>query len=202
MPSPKHSPRFRRPSNEVRVPTPISTPLYGSMENLADSGSRTSLFSSSGVWDDGEDNTSWDQDTKHPLGKFVPPEARRSSIATISLKKSDSPPLNTKGQTTSAEKANGSVESRPFHSHSTAWIEAKKKHDMLKMKKEYRQSSEEEPQREKKLSASTIEQRARLFGETRPRRGLRRTQSLLVHSQSSPRTAREPSARDASNAFV
>ncbi len=235
--SPQDSPRVRRPSNEVRLPTPVSTPLYGSLENLADSGSRSSLFSGSGFWDEGEDAASLDSDAKYPLGKFVPAEARRPSIASCSQKASDSPPQVAREDHNTAPSGSsflkppssdvtlvrgckenpgentitrGSIERKPIRSKATAWIEAKKKYELLKQKKEYGEDKGEETERqlgrEKKLSAedpvSTVEQRARLFGGTKPRRGLRRTQSLLVHSRSSPRMTRQRSARDMSNSFM
>ena len=54
-------PGMRPPSNEIRVPTPLSTPQFGSTENLIDS---ESLLSSGG---ENEDT----REAKYKLGEFV-----------------------------------------------------------------------------------------------------------------------------------
>ena len=93
--------RARRLSNEVRIPTPLSTPL-GSLENLAASGSRTSLQGGdsctslqnggsctsllSSNFDDSEDDHVWSPEAKYKLGKFCHERRKRPAIARTSYK--------------------------------------------------------------------------------------------------------------------
>ena len=92
--------RTRRPSNEIRIPTPL-----GSLENLAFGGSRTSLLGScdsytslqdegsctsllSSNFDESEEDSVWNQKAKYKLGKFCHGHRKSPVIAHTSYKMS------------------------------------------------------------------------------------------------------------------
>ena len=93
--------RTRRPSNEIRIPTPL-----GSLENLAASGSRSSLLGGgsctslqdegsctsllSSNFDDSEDDSTWNQKGRYKLGKFCHDRRKSPVIAHTSYRMNSS----------------------------------------------------------------------------------------------------------------
>ena len=75
---------FRPPSNEIRVPTPLSTPVYGSTENLLDSGSHTSLLSNGS---EASEDCYWSTQKHYKFGKFITntPTSKGRRFSTSSL---------------------------------------------------------------------------------------------------------------------
>lgn len=203
--SPAQERQILRPSNEVRLPTPLSTPVYGSTENLECSGSNFSLLSS--TYDDSENDAQWNPEGKYKLGTFVK-EHRRSSIADTSYKMDSSPkdkecpqPQESKSDRPvppTTKNLGISFSPKDTRERATKWTEAYKKYlDTVKSgdqtttkdannttDRDVTKKSAEEP-----VNSSVVEQRAKLFGGT-ARRGLRRTHSFQVRSQSSPRMGR------------
>ena len=187
--------RMRRPSNEIRLPTPLSTPVYGSTDNLIEGGSRTSLLSSN--FDDIEEEPlPWDPTAKFKLGEFV--HEKKSTLATatthkIPIEKEDSKPPSA-----------GSIPAKQVDSETEKagvtgrlkWKEALRKYEAVKKQKVKTDlpsphgDSQQQDAQELKQSAeeptysSVVEQRAKLFGGTRP---LRRAKTFHVGPRDSPK---------------
>ena len=212
--SPMDSPRverMRRPSNEVRMPTPLSTPLFGSIENLADSGSKISLLSHESE----DSNLSWDPEAKYKPGKFLNEGKCQLSASTCPQKAPESP-QEIKSNYSKAKILISVIKSPEEQTEaiksavspmSTKWDEAYRKYHTLREKAKEEDSTEDaiKSERLQKQSAeeptrsSIVEQRAKRFGGTRS--GLRRAQSVRVRSQNSPRITKRSRPKELSTSF-
>lgn len=200
---------MRPPSNEIRVPTPVSTPQFGSTENLLDSASKTSLLSNNS--DDCDEDI---PQPKYKLGTFVHSPQRQSPLTVTTshrmnirstdcsktgLNKPAAPSRSTQQWTckdeseTMQEKSTRIGRMQAPTSKSTKWAEAYQKYKGITEKDQqadHGQQSQGTPQctAEEPSYSSVVEQRTRLFGGAK--RGLRRAQSFQVGPRNSPRTAK------------
>ena len=119
-------PGMRRPSNEIRVPTPLSTPQFGSTENLIDSESLLSC--------DGEnEDTPLKREPKYKLGEFV--HSPRSQLMDSTSKpagKEQSKMNQPKGTSTPSHQSSESHEERSRSQEKSVkpnkWVEAVQKY--------------------------------------------------------------------------
>ena len=210
-------PGMRPPSNEIRVPTPLSTPQFGSTENLIDS---ESLLSSGG---ENEDT----REAKYKLGEFV--NSTRGPLMGKSGDDKHSKTDQPKGTSTpshqssdesheeqsrsqaksgktnkwaealqkyrahkEAELNTGTDKSQTTSSTRTSqWSKAYEKYKQMKVKQvdtDVPQSPEQPQSTAEEPAFSSVVQTAKLFGGTK--RGLRRTQSLHASSHRATRIAR------------
>jgi len=210
-------PGMRPPSNEIRVPTPLSTPQFGSTENLIDS---ESLLSSGG---ENEDT----REAKYKLGEFV--NSTRGPLMGKSGDDKHSKTDQPKGTSTpshqssdesheeqsrsqaksgktnkwaealqkyrahkEAELNTGTDKSQTTSSTRTSqWSKAYEKYKQMKVKQvdtDVPQSPEQPQSTAEEPAFSSVVQTAKLFGGTK--RGLRRTQSLHASSHRAARIAR------------
>ena len=210
-------PGMRPPSNEIRFPTPLSTPQFGSTENLIDS---ESPLSSGG---ENEDT----REAKYKLGEFVnstrgplmdkPGDDKHSKMdqpkgtSTPSHQSSDESHEEQSRSQAKSGKTNKWAEAlQKYRAHKKAelnidtdksqttsstrtsqWSKAYEKYKQMKVKQvdtDVPQSPEQPQSTAEEPAFSSVVQTAKLFGGTK--RGLRRTQSLHASSHRAVRIAR------------
>ena len=210
---------MRPPSNEIRVPTPLSTPQFGSTENLLDSVSKTSLLSNNS--DDCDEDVLLTPEPKYKLGTFVHSPQLQSPLmastrpVTTSSADCDETPQNgfnnpdaasnsrsRQHQSEEIYKDEGKLpQQKPTRTgkpqvptpKSSKWVEAYRKYKGMKEKDKQAdlgQQSQGMPQcSAEEPSYSTVVERRAKLFGG-TRRGIRRAQSFQVGPRNSPRAAK------------